>query len=947
MRDLNGFIKDSELWFQNIMESIRKYAFKLEESEKWFSTVLRSIGDAVIVTDESGFIQFMNPIAETLTEWDIDNAYNKPLEDVFYIINEESGKIVENPVRKVMREKVIIGLANHTILITKNGKEIPIDDSGAPIEDNEGKIIGIVLIFRDISQRRHTEKLIELSELKHRSLFEQASIGVFIHDLDGNILDANKMMQNLLGYTKEEITKLKCYEMHPPDTKTPKLGKENFEQILQKGSTHFKTLFMKKDGCIFHGDVFSNIITYEDVKLIQGTIQDITQRKKDKQKIEHINTILKAIRNVNQIIIRETDRKVLIEKICENLTKTRGFLSAWVILLDSKNKYLISAESGVGNIFSQLVDLFKQGHFSRCFNLALNEEGVSIIEEPEFFCVDCPISSLYEKNTVLSVKLSHSDSNYGVLVVSIPKHLSNSTEEQDLMREVANDIAFALNKIELEEEKNRSEVRYEELYESMMDAYVYVDMEGNIIEYNQQYLDMLGYSKNEVANLKYSDITPKKWHEFENEIVNKQILINGYSEVYEKEYIKKDGTIFPVELRTFLLKDKKDRAKGMWAIVRDISQRKENEIKLMNTQHILRERFKEISCLYYLSDLGASLNKSLEEIFQESLNLFKAAWQFPEITHIKITFNGNSYQTENFKDTPWKLLASKVVDNRDLTIEVIYTENKPFLKEEHDLIEEIAKRLVSIIKHREYEQKLITSEEKYREAYNRAEFYKDLFAHDIKNILQSILSGLELNQYILKNQDDKDLVNQNVKVIKDQILRGVKLVSNVRKISQLEDKIHSTISIEVYKPIKNAINSLKLVDFNREIRTDIQITDKNLKVLADDFLPDIFEIILTNSVRHNENQVIEIIVNISRQKNEDINYVRIEFIDNGVGIIDSRKLDIFLRGYSENKSIHGMGLGLSLVARIMKNYNGKIWVEDRVENNPSRGSKFIILIPEG
>ncbi|MBD3193657.1 MAG: PAS domain S-box protein [Candidatus Lokiarchaeota archaeon] len=947
MKDLSEFIKESENWFQKIMESIQKYASKLEKSEKWFSTVLKSIGDAVIVTNESGFIQFLNPVAEKLTGWNSDSAFNKPLRKVFHIINEDTREPLENPVTKVIHKKIVIGLANHTILISKDGREIPIDDSGAPITNDEGNIIGIVLVFRDISERRKAEKLIESSEVKYRNLFDQASIGVFVHDLEGTFIDANQKMQTLFGYDEDEIKSLKFSETHPLNTKAQKLGKEKFQEVIQNGNDHFKTLFKKKDGTVFYGEVTSKIISYGEKKLIQGTIQNITESIKNEREIKHINNVLKAIRNVNQIIIREIDREVLIKKICENLTKTRGFLSAWLILFDSKNRFLLGAESGIGDVFNQLIHQFKRGEFSKCCKITLKEKGVFTIKDPESFCMDCPISVIYDERNVLSVKLKHSDTNYGVLVVSIPKNISNITEEKSLLKEVADDIAFALNKIEIQEKKTQSEYRYTELYESMMDAYVSVDMEGKIIEFNQQYLDMLGYSEEEVKNLTYLDITPSKWHEFEKEIVNKQVLRKGYSEVYEKEYIKKDGTILPVEIRTFLLKNEMKNPKGMWAIVRDISVRRENEAKLRKSKHDLKERYKELSCLYSLTDLGRDLNKPLEELFQESLLLFKATWQFPEITQIKINFDSKIYKTENFNDTSWKLQIKKNFGGHNLSVEIVYNENKQFLQEEIDLLDEIGKRLVSIIKHREFEQKIIKSEKQYREAYNRAEFYKDLFAHDIKNILQSILSGLELNQYIVQNEGDTNLVNENLKIIKNQILRGVQLVSNVRKFSQLENQTILRRNIEIYKIVKAAVDSLKLIDFNREVNIDIYIADKNLKVMGDDFLADVFDIILTNSVRHNKNQEVEITINISERKMEDMNYVQIEFIDNGIGIEDARKSDIFSRGYTENKSIYGMGLGLSLATRIIKNYNGKIWVEDKIENESSKGSKFIVLIPEG
>jgi PAS domain S-box-containing protein len=125
--------------------------------EQWLTTTLRSIGDAVIACDNEGRISFMNLIAEQLTGWSEHEAAGHSLHDVFPIFNEETRAPVENPVDKVRRLGTIVGLANHTFLISKDGREICIDDSGAPICDSDGKIIGIVLVFRDISERRVSE----------------------------------------------------------------------------------------------------------------------------------------------------------------------------------------------------------------------------------------------------------------------------------------------------------------------------------------------------------------------------------------------------------------------------------------------------------------------------------------------------------------------------------------------------------------------------------------------------------------------------------------------------------------------------------------------------------------------------------------------------------------------------------------------------------------------
>ncbi|MEW6379284.1 MAG: ATP-binding protein [bacterium] len=126
---------------------------KLKESEKWLATTLKSIGDAVIATDREGLVTFMNVIAENLTGWKLNEILHHRLTEVFNVVNKDTRQPVENPVTRVMRDGTIVGLANHTLLIARDGAEILIDDSAAPITDDKGNTIGVILVFRDVTER--------------------------------------------------------------------------------------------------------------------------------------------------------------------------------------------------------------------------------------------------------------------------------------------------------------------------------------------------------------------------------------------------------------------------------------------------------------------------------------------------------------------------------------------------------------------------------------------------------------------------------------------------------------------------------------------------------------------------------------------------------------------------------------------------------------------------
>ncbi|MGO8805296.1 MAG: ATP-binding protein, partial [Candidatus Bathyarchaeia archaeon] len=198
----------------------------LRESEQRWATTLSSIGDAVIATDVAGSITFMNAVAEKLTGWTLREVLGKPLKDVFHLINEETHLEVESPVTKVLEKGMIVGLANHTILVRKDGSEVPLDDSGAPIKDELGNVAGVVLVFHDIFERKimekkleeyqkHLEDLVETrslslkeSEEKYRTLFDSIDEGFCIIEmvfdpeyrpLDYRFLEVNASFERQTG----------------------------------------------------------------------------------------------------------------------------------------------------------------------------------------------------------------------------------------------------------------------------------------------------------------------------------------------------------------------------------------------------------------------------------------------------------------------------------------------------------------------------------------------------------------------------------------------------------------------------------------------------------------------------------------------------------------------------------------------------------------------------
>ena len=244
------------------------------------------------------------------------------------------------------------------------------------------------------------------------------------------------------------------------------------------------------------------------------------------------------------------------------------------------------------------------------------------------------------------------------------------------------------------------------------------------------------------------------------------------------------------------------------------------------------------------------------------------------------------------------------------------------------------------------EDKIRQSELKYKKSYERASFYKDLVSHDINNILQSIQLSTELISINIKKSNNLDKIEELSYLINEHVERGSKLVKNVRVLSEVEDLTYPLIDVELLGILKQSIEFVHNSSQSKKVVVDLNSKFNKIPVKANELLSDVFENILNNAVKHNNNHEIKILIVISKKAIDEIPFYKIEFKDKGNGVPLYLKKDIFLRAPSKKGTNNGMGLGLSLVKKIIDTYHGKIWVEENIKGDHSKGSNFILMIPE-
>lgn len=262
-----------------VLQTSIEMAFELHEARKiseekaeYFNVTLQSIGDAVIATDINGYITLMNNTAERLTGWSFAEAENRPVTDVLKILNSETYSIVDNPVKLVIDKGKTVGLANHTVLVSRNGNKYQISDSAAPIRDKENNIYGVILVFSDVTEKYNAE----VEREQYFKLFQNSFDLMCIADAGGTFLKLNPAFIKTLGYSEAELIAKPYVNFIHPDDKQLTLDEMASQQ--QKGFTfNFENRYMCKDGTFRW--LSWRAIFNKDEGLTYATASDITERK--------------------------------------------------------------------------------------------------------------------------------------------------------------------------------------------------------------------------------------------------------------------------------------------------------------------------------------------------------------------------------------------------------------------------------------------------------------------------------------------------------------------------------------------------------------------------------------------------------------------------------------------------------------------------------------------
>jgi len=483
-------------------------------------------------------------------------------------------------------------------------------------------------------------------------------------------------------------------------------------------------------------------------------------------------------------------------------------------------------------------------------------------------------------------------------------------------------------------EKKLAENRYEFLINNIQDVVVELDLERTITYINSKVYTAFGFKPEEVIGQNiFEFIHPEDKLRIQDEITEaiktRHEIASEFRVKHKKgHYItvamggsmaQSNGVLIPMAVISDITERKKSEK-----LLRDLANKYDNIIKY--TSDIIAEVDMK-GCFTYISpQVKDYLNEHPENLIGKkwfSLAISDVEEIKKQLHHTKdvdeIEFEYKTFDSSRKKEIWFEVKGKRFIDTdgikKDLIIARDITEKK-------------------------------STEENLKNALESQNFYRRLFTHDINNILHIMQTSISLLGIFQNDPKKTEDMEDLIKLMKEQIVRGSLLVENVRRLAELESDIFPTQLMDICEVLRNAIKFIKEGFQNTQVDININFEEGLFFVEANELLLNVFENILINAAKYNDNPIADIKISITSETHIAVEYVKVAFIDNGIGISDDRKELIFEEGKIHKKGGKGMGFGLSLVKKIIERYKGKIWVEDRIKGDYQKGSIFTILIPK-
>ena len=874
-------------------------------ADSWFRTTLYSIGDAVITVDKEGIILQMNHIAEELTGWKESDAVGVTINNVFHVVQEDTREPVENPVQKILRHGTIVGLANHTLLISKDGREIPIADSGAPIRQEDGTILGVVLVFRDQTAEREAERKNRESERKLAALMANLPGMSYRcrNDRYWTMEFVSEGCQQLTGYTPDELIdnkRISYNEIIHPDYREYLWN--TWQQTL-KTNTSFKDEYpiITKDGTRKWVWEQGHGIFSEDGNLLalEGFISDITEKKNVETALQESQQMLESI--LNTIPVR-------------------------VFWKDRNGKYLgcnkpFALDAGLSEP-DELIgkDDYQMGWIEQAELYRADDREVIESEQPKIGYEEPQTRPDTGKRWLRTSKIPLRDSTGDIVGIL-------GTYEDITERKRAGELL------------QQSESLFRTVWEESLDGMRLTNEEGTILQVNNAYCRIVGMPREEIEGKPLSVVYSQERADHIVRQHQERFTTHSYIPHVEKELTLRNGKKVWFEVSNSYFTRNGDKPL-LLSVFRDITARVQAEKALRESEEKFRSLFEETKDTVYITTPGGKLldiNPAGVETFGytskeelQEINIARDLYLYPDDREKYIQKLHKEGFLKDFEITLKRKDGSKFTVLETATV-VRDKNNTP-----------VAYRgiLRDITKQRALEEQL-------RQA-QKMESIGTLaggIAHDFNNILSIIVGHASLMK--LRPSDPVKL-SKGIETILQATQRGTSLVQQLLTYARKSDVKYESVRInDVINEVVQLLHQTlpKIIELNVNLNKNIPsvVADPtqlhqvflNLTLNARDAMPKGGLLSISSTIVDGDIVRSKFIKGTARE------YILVTVSDTGEGMDKWTMQRIFDPFFTTKDPGKGSGLGLALVYSIIESYEGCI----DVQSEPGIGTSFKIYFP--
>ena len=924
-----------------LRQRIRSTATLFREREL-LQVTLSSIGDGVIVTDIHGLVTFLNPVAQELCGWTNESASGQPLGSVFKIVNESTREIVENPALRALAEGRIVGLANHTILISQTGSECAIADSAAPIRGIDGQLQGSVLVFRDVTVDREQEQALRRSEALNAGILKAALDAIITCDHEGHIIEFNPAAEQIFGYQREEILGRKLSESIIPQQLRSRHN-VGMTRYLETGqpvimNQRIELTAQRADGTIFPIEFVVAPIQGDGPPIFTAYLQDISTRKLAEQLLAERVRMITLSAEVSRLVVTAQELPEMLQLCTQAIARDVGAVSAYLWLRHDDEQHFVrygtSDQSLAGteklstdqSIIQQIA---AQGAPYHSTSLDNPQQPV----EP---------TTVSEQVTMAGYPLQIGEQLIGVLTIFSRQPLEQPTLE--VLASIAEILAIGIDRRQVLRREQESRKLWQVTLASIGDAVLTTDLDGHITFLNEVAQQLTGCTPAEALGQPietvFNIVNEHSGLTVENPV--RRVLSEGaiVGLANHTILIAKDGAHHPIDDSGAPIRIGETMV-GVVLVFRDVSEQKTAELLIRESEAELRrladtmpqfvwvarpDGYLEYYNQKWYDYTGCSPSDCLG--YKENIWIHPDDREFSAARWAESLSTGKNYEIERrlrSKSGEYAWFLGRAVPVRD---------------QDGDILKWYGTS-TDITERKQLEDHLRIVAADLSEANRLKNEFLATLAHELRNPLAPIRTGLELMKYA---SGDLQLITDTRNMMERQTSQMVRLIDDLLDVSRItQGKLQlRKARIELSEVIKSSVEAVQ--PFITEAGHSLQVTIPETPLYLDadpNRLAQVFSNLLSNASKYTQDHgEIQLIAQ------QDGLTVLIRVIDSGLGIppeMQSRIFEMFAqidrpmeRGYT------GLGIGLTLVKRLVEMHAGHVEVHS---DGVGHGSEFTVRLP--